>query len=452
MIHSNNKKLAHIITFGCQMNRHDSEIVGGLLDKAGYGTAETAETADVILFHTCCVREHAEHRLYSRISQLKRLKTDRPDVILGVGGCVAQKDKAALAERFPHVDLVFGTNAINDIVSLVRRAENGERPVVATPEDGPDPRSDLAIGRESSRIHAWVSIMRGCDNYCSYCIVPYVRGPQRSKRPEDILEEARTLARQGVIEITLLGQNVNSYGQDLDSNATFPRLLESLAGIPDLLRIRFTTSHPKDLSHRLMQAIRDLPKVCEHLHLPAQSGSSRILKMMNRGYASEEYLRKVEKLRRLVPQISLTTDVLVGFPGETEEDFEQTRMLLDRARFDGAYIFKYSSRPGTAAAKLDEKIGRETIIRRHRALLDYQKQISLSRLKRLVDTTQSVLAEKVDSKRKGRLLGRTRSHRVAGFRGPVEFIGKECDVHISRLDGWTLIGEAAAQPSATIDE
>lgn len=438
-----NRKLAHIVTFGCQMNRHDSEIVGGLLAEAGYGTAATPEAADVILFLTCCVRENAEQRLYSRISQLRRLKAERPDVILGVGGCVAQKEKAALADRFPHISIVFGPNAINDIVSLVKRAEDGEKYVIATPEDGPDSRSDLAVGRDNSRIHAWLSVMRGCNNYCSYCIVPYVRGRQRSKLPAEIVKQAHALASRGVVEITLLGQNVNSYGCDLDAGASFPRLLESLDETPGLLRIRFTTSHPKDLSRELMRAVADLPRICEHIHLPVQSGSSRILKMMNRGYTADEYMTKVEKLREIVPGISLTTDVIVGFPGETDDDFERTRLLFERVRFDGAYVFKYSPRSGTAAADYDECVDPETITHRHRVLLDCQKRISLDGLKRLVGTAQSILPESVDKKREGHLLGRTRGHRVAGLKGSADLIGTECAVHISRLDGWTLIGEAA---------
>jgi tRNA-2-methylthio-N6-dimethylallyladenosine synthase len=452
MSRETNTKRAHIVTFGCQMNRHDSDIVGGLLEKAGYALSPALHTADVVLFLTCCVRENAEHRLYSRISQLKRLKEDRPDLILGVGGCVAQKEKGALVGRFPHIDLVFGTNAILDIVSLIEKADAGERPVVATPEHGPDPRTDLAVGRDDSRIHAWVSIMRGCDNYCSYCIVPYVRGPQRSKALDEIIDEATALAGQGVVEITLLGQNVNSYGLDLDSGATFPRLLESLEAIPGLKRIRFTTSHPKDLSPELMRAIRDLPTVCEHLHLPVQSGSTRILARMNRGYTSEEYLEKIERLRELVPEISLTTDVIVGFPGESDEDFEQTRLLLQHAQFDGAYIFKYSPRSGTAASEFAECVESETIINRHRSLLEYQKGISLKRLKNLVGTAQSILVESIDEKREGYLLGRTRGHRMASMRGSVDLIGRECDVRISRLDGWTLIGAAETALSVTAEK
>jgi tRNA-2-methylthio-N6-dimethylallyladenosine synthase len=431
MTREKNIKLAHIVTFGCQMNRHDSEIVGGLLQKAGYEISPVLDTADVVLFHTCCVRENAEHRLYSRISQLKPLKKERPDMILGVGGCVAQKEKGALSKRFPHVDIVFGTNAISDIVSLIEKADSGEQPVVAVPEEGPEPRSDLASGHDNSRIHAWISIMRGCNNYCSYCIVPYVRGPQRSKRSEEVVEEATALARQGVVEVTLLGQNVNSYGQDLDTKVTFPHLLESLDKIQGLQRIRFTTSHPKDLSPELMLAIRDLPSVCEHIHLPVQSGSTRILELMKRGYSSEEYLGKIEKLRELVPDINIT---------------------LERARFDGAYIFKYSPRSGTAAADFGECIDKETIVRRHHILLDYQKEISLERLKSLVGTNQSIMAENVDKKREGYLLGRTRGHRVASLLGGADLIGKECNARISRLDGWTLLGEAKALASATTNE
>lgn len=430
-----------MVTYGCQMNQHDSQIVSALLEEAGYAITSSIETADVILFITCCVRENAEQRLYGRISQLKRLKSQRPQVLLGVGGCVAQKEKAALADRFPHVDVVFGTSAINQIASLLERAERGERPIVETPEDGPEPRSDLVASANGPRISAWVSVMRGCDNYCSYCVVPYVRGSQRSKRLGEILEEVQALARQGVAEVTLLGQNVNSYGQDLKTETTFARLLETLNEIDGLKRIRFTTSHPKDLSPELMLAVRDLPKVCEHMHLPVQSGSSRILKLMNRGYSSEQYLGEIEHFRELVPDISLTTDVIVGFPGETEEDFEQTRLLMERTRFDGAYIFKYSRRSGTAAAMLDDEVDKETIVHRHKTLLALQKQISLDRLKRLVNTTQSILPETPDSKRDGHLRGRTRGRRTASFKGGGELAGKEIDIRITHLSGWTLMGE-----------
>jgi tRNA-2-methylthio-N6-dimethylallyladenosine synthase len=444
----NSAKLTHIVSFGCQMSRHDSEVVRGLLSRAGYGTSETLEGADIILFHTCCVRENAEQRLYSRISQLKRLKEERPDLILGVGGCVAQKEKASLTRRFPHVDLVFGTSAVADIASLIERVEAGERPLVETPEDGPDPRSDLAMDREGSPLHAWVSIMRGCDNYCSYCIVPYVRGRQRSKSPDRVIEEVRALAEKGVVEITLLGQNVNSYGMDLKPATSFASLLESLDPTSDLLRLRFTTSHPKDLSLDLMRAMRDLPKVCEHIHLPPQSGSSRILKMMNRGYTSEEYIAKVEKLRELVPDVSITADLIVGFPGETDEDFAETRSLVERVRFDGAYIFKYSKRSGTAAADFEDTVDPEAMVSRHRELLELQKVISKGRLEEFVGSTHDVLAESVDTKREGNLMGRTRNYRVASFPGDESLIGKECRLEISRLDGWTLIGESSIR-SAT---
>jgi len=439
----NHKKSVHIITFGCQMNQHDSGVVSGLLEKAGYGMAPSPETADVILFNTCCVRDHAEQRLYSRISQLKGLKKKKPNLLLGIGGCVAQKEKAALTERFPHVDIVFGTNAINDIVPLLKKAEQGQRPVIAVPEDGPAPRSHAAVSRDRPSIHAWVSIMRGCDNHCSYCIVPLVRGPQRSKSPEEVVEEVTALAEQGIVEVTLLGQNVNSYGCDLETHVTFAHLLDMLNEIPGLARIRFTTSHPKDISEELMHAMGRLPKVCEHLHLPVQSGSSRILKRMNRRYSSEGYLEKVAHLREIVPTVSLTTDVIVGFPGETDEDFEQTRSLLGQVEFDGAYIFKFSPRSGTPGSRLDDKLDQKLIVQRHRTLLEFQKQISLQRLKKLVGTTQSILPDRIDVKRPGNVLGRTRGHRVATLPGTDELLGNEIDTQISHLSGWTLIGEEA---------
>ncbi|MEW5825774.1 MAG: tRNA (N6-isopentenyl adenosine(37)-C2)-methylthiotransferase MiaB, partial [Candidatus Bipolaricaulota bacterium] len=361
-------------------------------------------------------------------------------LLIGVGGCVAQKERDALTERFPYLDIVFGPNAVPDIVTLVRRAECGERPVVATPEDGPAPRSDQALRNGQARIQAWVSVMRGCDNYCSYCVVPYVRGPQRSKDPIEVAREVQKLAAEGVVEITLLGQNVNSYGQDLPEKTTFARLLESLNDIPGISRIRFTTSHPKDFSRDLIRAIRDLSRVCEHVHLPVQSGSTRILALMNRGYSAEQYVERVAALRDLVPGVGLTTDVIVGFPGETEEDFEQTRLLLERVQFDGAYIFKYSVRSGTAAARLDGRVTRPAIADRHKELLEFQKRISLARLKDMIGTTQSVLPEKADERRPGHVTGRTRGHRVASIPGDASLVGREITISVDRLDGWTLIG------------
>lgn len=436
-------KSVHITTFGCQMNQHDSGIVAGLFKKSGYLTTDDIEDADVILFNTCCVRAHAEQRLYSRVSQLKPLKIRKPHLIIGVGGCVAQREKAALTDRFPFIDVVFGTNAVADVISLVERVEQGERPIIHVPEEGSAPSSELAATSDRLRIHAWVSVMRGCDNYCSYCVVPYVRGPQRSKPPDEILGNVRSLASKGVVEVTLLGQNVNSYGQDLDGGVSFSRLLEILNDVSGLLRVRFTTSHPKDISKELMEAMRDLPKVCEHLHLPVQSGSSRILERMNRAYTADEYVRKVDMLREIVPGISVTTDIIIGFPGESDDDFEQTRSLVERVQFDGAYIFKYSSRPGTAAEHFEGKVDEMIIAKRHKALLEFQKSISIRRLEALAGSDQCVLAEEYDTTREGRLTGRTRGHRVASFPGDGSQIGKEVSVHIARVSRWTLVGKGA---------
>jgi tRNA-2-methylthio-N6-dimethylallyladenosine synthase len=433
-------KRVHITTYGCQMNQHDSDTLLGILEEAGYVMSGTPEDADVILLNTCCVRDHAEQRLYGRVSQLRALKLRNADLIIGIGGCVAQKEGENLTRRFPHVDLVFGPNAVTEISSLVQRAKEGRRPVIAIPEDGESLRSDQ-VGSHRLRLHAWVSVMRGCDNYCSYCVVPYVRGPQRSKNPEEVEQQVRSLAEKGVVEVTLLGQNVNSYGLDLGVGVTFAQLLERLDAIPGIRRIRFTTSHPKDISVGLMHAIQRLPKVCEHIHLPVQSGSTRILELMNRRYTSDDYLRIVDQLRDLVPEISLTTDIIVGFPGESEEDFQKTRELVERVQFDGAYIFKYSNRPGTKAAQLAGALDDATITRRHRELLELQKGISQGRLKGLLNTVQSVLPDQVDSKRKGHLAGRTRGHRMASFRADNSSIGREIDISVDRLEGWTLLGK-----------
>lgn len=438
---SRTQKSFHITTFGCQMNQHDSDALEGLLLHAGFQQAEGPESADIILFNTCCVRDHAESRLYSRLSQMRSLKKEKPELILGVGGCVAQKEKGNLAERFPHVDIIFGTNAVHEILSFIERADRGERPVLSVPEDGPAVRSDEHLRPTDRRLHAWVSIMRGCDNYCSYCIVPYVRGPQRSKQPEEVLDEVTRLVQHGVKEITLLGQNVNAYGQDLDGRVGFAGLLARIDAVEGLLRIRFTTSHPKDISADLMHAIHDLPSVCEHLHLPVQSGSTRILRLMNRRYTAEEYLQKVARLYETVPGISLTTDVIIGFPGETEEDFEATRSLLQQAQFDGAYIFKFSQRQGTSAGRLADHVSKDIIRRRHQTLLNFQKEISRERLGRLAQSIQLVLPEHADPKRPGHLIGRTRGHRTAAFPGSQDFVGTEIPIRVTRLEGWTLIGK-----------
>ena len=438
-----------IRTFGCQMNKRDSEIILSMLADAGYVAVEREEDADVILFNTCCVREHAERRVYSRMEQLAKLKTQRPDVVLAIGGCMAQKEGHRILDRLPHVDLVFGTGALYDLPSLLENVIAKGGPVISVDQDVRPVRSQAEFGLREGGVRAWVSIAEGCDNRCAYCVVPLVRGPERSKPPELILDELNRAVERGYKEMFLLGQNVNSYGHDLVGAPDFPALLELANGVPRVKRIRFTTSHPKDMSPRLVEALRDLPRVCEHLHLPLQSGSTRILSLMNRMYTRDEYLRKIQLLRSAVPDIGLTTDVIVGFPGETEEDFEQTRSALTEIRFDAAYIFKFSPRQGTPAETLPGRISENVIVHRHKVLLEMQKEISREKVQESVGTRQKVLVEARALKEPEYFTGRTRNYKVVRIESDGIRVGDQLEVDITEAKGWTLYGTPTAQASDT---
>jgi len=431
-----------IRTFGCQMNKRDSEIMLSMLVDRGYVPTEREEDADVILFNTCCVREHAEQRVYSRMEQLAPLKRRRRELILGIGGCMAEKERHTILDKLPHVDLVFGTGALYDLPELLERVATEGGPVVSVGDQLRPVRSQAQFCIREENVRAWVSIAEGCNNRCAYCVVPMVRGPERSKPPELILEEVHRAVDDGYKEIFLLGQNVNSYGKDLPGTTDFPRLLEMVNDVPGVRRIRFTTSHPKDMSPRLVEAMRDLPHVCEHLHLPLQSGSTRILKLMNRGYTREEYLRKVELARAAMPHVGLTTDVIVGFPGETDDDFEATRSALEQIRFDTAYIFKFSARPATSAESLPDRVPPDVIVNRHRILLNMQKEISRENVRALVGTRQSVLVESLCRQQPEYLTGRTRNYKVARVRRGRIDVGDEVQVKVVEAKGWALYGEA----------
>jgi len=415
-----------------------------LVDR-GYVPTDREEEADVILFNTCCVREHAEQRVYSRMEQLAPLKRRRPELILGIGGCMAEKGKHTILDKLPHVDLVFGTGALYDLPQLLERINTEGGPVISAGGQLRPVRSQAEFCLREGNVRAWVSIAEGCNNRCAYCVVPMVRGPERSKPPELVLDEAHRAVDDGYKEIFLLGQNVNSYGKDLPGTTDFPRLLEMVNDVPGVRRIRFTTSHPKDMSPRLVEAIRDVPYVCEHLHLPLQSGSTRILRLMNRGYSREEYLSKVELARAAVPDIGLTTDIIVGFPGETDADFEATRSALEQIQFDTAYVFKFSARPATSAESLPEHIPTDVIVQRHRTLLDREKEISRKKMHALVGTTQSVLVEGLCRQQPEYLTGRTRNYRVARVRRDGIDVGDEIQVEIVEAKGWTLYGEVTAR-------
>ncbi len=421
-----------VSTYGCQMNEHDSQKILSLLTEEGHESTQDPREADCIILNTCSVREKPEQKLYSALGRLLPLKKRKPSLIIGVGGCVAQQAGERLLERAPHLDFVFGTHQIQLVPELVRMAGQGIRSCRV------DITDDVGSLHYSPRIaqgqvRAFVTIMQGCDNFCSYCIVPHVRGPEQSRPEREILEEVKKLALLGVKEVMLLGQNVNSYGRTLGDPKGFVRLLEAIEEIEGIERIRFTTSHPKDLSLELMDAFAGLGKVCEHLHLPVQSGSTRVLKAMNRGYTREEYLGKVEALRERIPGIALTTDVIVGFPGETEKDLELTLDLLERVRFDSIYSFKFSPRPFTKAAAVHDSVPKEVKAHRLRLVQELQESITSSVLESCVGSLQEVLVEGPSLYGSKQVTGRTRTFRIVHMPGEPELLrGKLVRARVER--------------------
>jgi len=367
-------KKIFIRTFGCQMNNRDSEIIYGLMMDRGWKKAESMEEADCILFNTCSVREHAEQRAYSNMGALAKMKRRNPRLVLGFVGCTAEKDTEKIFERLPHVDFVTGPSNIYDIPQCVERVMNGEKHVMAVGKKVRPEHDNPAYHEDKTR--AYISISEGCDNFCSYCIVPYVRGRQRSRPKDAIINEIRLAAKEGISEITLLGQNVNSYGNDIEGCYTFAELLQDVAKIDGIKLIRFVTCHPKDTKEGLFRAMHDITKVHKHLHLPLQSGSEKILKAMNRGYTPEHYHALVKKLREYMPDCNLTTDIIVGFPGETEKDFADTLNIMKKIRFDSAYIYKYSARPPAKSSEFADAVPEEDKKKRHAVLLELQKEIS----------------------------------------------------------------------------
>ncbi|MEW6189788.1 MAG: tRNA (N6-isopentenyl adenosine(37)-C2)-methylthiotransferase MiaB [Actinomycetota bacterium] len=426
-------------TFGCQMNKHDSERIAGMLVQEGYEPARRVEEADIIIFNTCCVRKHAEDRLYGQVGALKSLKRKKPNLIIAVGGCLAQKDGREIQERATHVDLVFGTHNLSSLPNLIRQVRENSAKICEIWKEPKILPTKLPSLREH-RYFTWVTITIGCNNFCSYCIVPYVRGREISRPMQDIHSEVRKLAQEGVIEITLLGQNVNSYGRDLYGKGQFSTLLRELDKIPGIKRIRFTTSHPRDLSDEIIKAVAECDKVCEHFHLPVQAGSDRILKLMNRGYTKDRYLEMVRKIRETIPECSITTDIMVGFPGETEEDFQETLDLVEKARFDQAFTFIYSPRPGTPAAEIEVQIPQEVKLERFKKLVLLQSQICLEQNRKLMGKTLEIFVEGPSKKEKNILTGRTRTNKVVNFQGPRELINKMVDVVIVEAHTWYLMG------------
>ncbi len=435
-------------TFGCQMNEHDSERIAGLLESDGHVRTEEAAEAEVVVFNTCAIRENADNRLYGNLGHLRPLKERNPRLRIVVAGCLAQKDQGEIQVRAPWVDVVVGTHALPGLLDLLERA-HAEGPQMDVREFTEVFPSALPARREVAH-HAWVSITVGCDNACTFCIVPLVRGPQRSRPMDDVLAEVRDVSRRGVVEVTLLGQNVNTYGRDLtvpgSSRAPlFAELLRAVDGIEGIRRIRFTSPHPHDFTPDVVDAMAECDKMCEHIHFPLQSGSDRVLKLMQRSYRSERYLGWLERIRAAVPGIAVTTDVIVGFPGETEEDFGATLDVVRAARFDAAFTFQYSPRPGTRAASFPDQVPKEVVQERFDRLVGLQEAISLERMREMVGRTLEVLVEGVG--RKGGVQGRTRTNKVVlvgGEHAPGEFL----DARISSAHPHHLTGEVVRERAA----
>ncbi|HEY5468202.1 MAG TPA: tRNA (N6-isopentenyl adenosine(37)-C2)-methylthiotransferase MiaB [Coriobacteriia bacterium] len=433
-------------TFGCQMNKHDSERIAGVLAARGLEEAPEGETADVIVFNTCCVRENADERLYGQVSSLSGIRRERGTVI-AVGGCIGQRDGAALLRTLPQIDVVFGTHNLARLPELIDAAIDSPRPVVEVedPSEG-DFTSDLPSRREHPW-HAWVPIAVGCDNFCTYCIVPYVRGRERSRTREDVVREVRGLVAEGVVEVTLLGQNVNSYGRDLYGSPAFSELLRDVAGT-GIERIRFTTSHPKDLSEETIAAMASIPQVCRHLHLPLQSGSDRILKAMNRSYTQADYLALVSRLYQAIPDLALTTDVIVGFPGETEADFDETMDVVRAASYDAAFTFIYSPRAGTPAATMPGQVPRDVVQPRFARLVSEIQSSAHAKNVPLVGTVQRVLFEGTSKRDPGVLMGRTGGNKVVHVRSGADLAGRFADVLVDDAQTWFLLGSLISKDDA----
>jgi tRNA-2-methylthio-N6-dimethylallyladenosine synthase len=433
------------------MNEHDSERIAGLLEADGYVPASEAGQAEVIVLNTCAVRENADNRLYGALGHLKPLKEQNRRLRIVVAGCLAQKDRGLIQRKAPWVDVVVGTHALPALLELIRRAEQ-EGPQMDVREYTEVFPSALPARRGSTH-HAWVSVSVGCDNACTFCIVPLVRGPQLSRPLGDILAEVQGLARRGVVEVTLLGQNVNTYGRDLTVPGSprrprFGELLRAVDGVEGIRRVRFTSPHPHDFTDDVLEAMADCGAVCEHIHFPLQSGSDRVLRLMRRSYRSARYLGWLDRIRAAVPGVAVTTDIIVGFPGETEDDFQQTLRVVEAALFDAAFTFQYSPRPGTPAATWPDQPSKEVVQERFDRLVDLQERVSLERNREAVGATFEVLIE--GEGRKGRLAGRTRTNKLVHLDGdlePGEFVQVVItQAHPHHLEGARVDAGAGGRP------
>ena len=435
-------RLALTKTYGCQQNENDTERIRGMLEEAGFDFTEDDNKADVVIYNTCAVRENAEQKVFGRLGILKHIKESRPEMIIGVCGCMVQQEHITekIKRVHEHVDLVFGTHALYKMPKLLFEAMHSKGTEIDIEDSDGMIAEDIPMKRDDVS-KAWVSVMYGCNNFCSYCIVPYVRGRERSRTPEAVLNEVKELVSKGCSEISLLGQNVNSYGKDLDMDIDFADLIRMVNDVEGVKRIRFMTSHPKDLSDKLIDAIAECDNVCKQLHLPFQAGSDKILKEMNRKYTKADYLEKIEKVKKAIPNISLSTDVIVGFPTETNEDFEETLDVLRKVEFDNIFSFIYSRREGTPAAKLDFVLTDEEIHHNFDRLLEVQNEISKRKNEEYVGRIERVLVDGVSKNDENTLSGRCDSSKIVNFKGDKSLIGKYINVKITQAHTWSLNGE-----------
>lgn len=434
------KLTCHVTTFGCQMNEKDSEKLLGILETIGYEEVETEE-ADFLIFNTCTVRENANTKLYGHLGQVKKMKERNPQMMIGLCGCMMQEEHVIekIRSSYKFVDIIFGTHNIFKLAELLKARVDSKGMIVDIWKDTDQIVEDLPSDRKFS-FKCGVNIMYGCNNFCSYCIVPYVRGRERSRKPEDIIKEVKQVVSEGVKEVMLLGQNVNSYGKNLENPISFAKLLTMVEEVEGIERIRFMTSHPKDLSDELIEVMAHSKKICKHLHLPVQSGSSRILKLMNRKYTKEHYLALVDKIRTAVPDIAITTDIIVGFPGETEEDFQETLDVVRKAKYDSAFTFIYSKRSGTPAAKMPDQVSEEVVHERFDRLLKVVNETAREQNGKLTGNTELVLVEEIDEKDASMVTGRLSNNSVVHFKGDASLIGKIVPVVLEESKGFYYLG------------
>lgn len=429
-----------ILTYGCQMNVFDSEVLSGHLEAMGYSPANSEEETDVLLINTCAVRQKAEEKVLSKLGRLRSLKKKNPEMLLVIWGCMVQQKEIAeqISSRYNFIDLIGGPHSLERFPQLIEKARTSSKTVIDINDEGERDHPQIKRGHA---FKAWVPISHGCSNYCTYCIVPYVRGPERSRPAERIIQEVRELTKDGYKEITLLGQNVNSYGKDIKEGLDFADLLQQLDAIEGLARIRYMTSHPRDFSDKIIRTIEKSRKICEHFHLPVQSGSNKILKLMNRGYTREYYLELINKIKGRIEHCSITSDIIIGFPGEEEADYQDTLDLIQKVQFDAAYIFIYSPRKGTKAAEMQNQVDPEIKKDRIKRLNLIQSKISFDKNRQLLGTKQEILVEERSKTNPYMITGRTRTNKIVHLSSEGNLFGQLVDVEIVEAKSWTLTGK-----------